>query len=235
MTRDELSRLFGQLTTPHIVDACLRVGAPIRCAPAGTRSTAGNAHVAGRVLPARHAGSVDVFLEALEAADAGDVLVIDNGGRLDEACVGDLIVQEAASAGAAALVVWGLHRDTADVAAIGLPIWSLGTLPAGPLRVRDRAPDALDRAQIGGFSVDAADYVFADPDGVVFVAADRADETLAVAERIRDTEQAQADRIRAGTTLREQLDFDGFLTARHGNPELTFRAHLRTVGGAIEE
>jgi hypothetical protein len=43
--------------------------------------------MAGRALPARHYGSVDVFLEALGSAAHGDVLVVDNGGRADEACV----------------------------------------------------------------------------------------------------------------------------------------------------
>jgi regulator of RNase E activity RraA len=68
--------------------------------------------VAGRILPVRHYGRVDVFLEAFGRAEAGDVLVVDNGGRVDEACVGDLAVLEANSAGVAGLVVWGLHRDS---------------------------------------------------------------------------------------------------------------------------
>ena len=46
-------------------------------------------------MPARHYGSVDVFLEALSSAGPGDVLVIDNGGRTDEACIGDLVALEA--------------------------------------------------------------------------------------------------------------------------------------------
>jgi hypothetical protein len=36
------------------------------------------------VLPIRHHGSVDIFFKAMEAANQGDVLVIDNGGRSDE-------------------------------------------------------------------------------------------------------------------------------------------------------
>jgi 4-hydroxy-4-methyl-2-oxoglutarate aldolase len=235
MSADDLSHRFEQLTTAHVADACLRIGAPVRCAPAGTRPTSADAHVAGRVLPARHAGSVDVFLEALEAALAGDVLVVDNAGRLDEACVGDLIVLEALTSDVSALIVWGLHRDTADLAHIGCPVWSLGSLPTGPAGPRDRPADALSRAQIGDFFVDATDYVFADIDGAVFVAADRAQDALTVAEGIRDTERKQAERVRAGTTLRDQLDFREYLRAKEADPSLTFRAHLRSRGGAVEE
>ncbi len=68
--------------------------------------------IAGRVLPARHYGSVDIFLEAMETAGKGDVLVIDNHGRRDEACIGDLTVLEAQAAGLSGIVVWGFHRDT---------------------------------------------------------------------------------------------------------------------------
>jgi regulator of RNase E activity RraA len=80
---------FAGLSTPLVADACVRCGVPLRAAPAGIRPVVAGQRVAGRVLPARHYGSVDVFLEALGQAGAGDVLVIDNGGRTDEACVGD--------------------------------------------------------------------------------------------------------------------------------------------------
>ena len=43
-------------------------------------------------------------------AAPGDVLVVDNGGRLDEACVGDLVALEAQAAGVEGMVIWGLHR-----------------------------------------------------------------------------------------------------------------------------
>jgi regulator of RNase E activity RraA len=224
---------FAALGTANLADACLRARVRLRCArlvPAVPGS-----HLAGPVLPARHSGSVDIFLEALEVAAPGDVLVVDNGGRLDEACVGDLVVLEAQAAGLAGIVIWGLHRDTADLRAIGLPVFSLGATPAGPLRLDDREPGALQCAAVEEWSVSNADLVVGDDDGVLFLPAARAGEVLALAETIRDTERRQAGQIRAGVSLRRQVRFDRYLAQRKEMPALTFREHLRAVGGAIEE
>ncbi len=224
------------LSTAIVADACVRVGLAPRAAPAGIRPVVpGGALVAGRALPARHYGSVDVFLEAYGAAGAGDVLVVDNGGRTDEACVGDLTVLEARAAGVAALVVWGLHRDTRELVEIGVPVFSYGSLPLGPLRVDPREPDSLRAARFGPHVVTADDVVLADDDGVLFVPLDRLPEVLAAARSIYGTERDQARQIRAGRTLREQTAFSDFLERRAQDLGYTFRQHLRRVGGAIEE
>jgi regulator of RNase E activity RraA len=228
-----LAQRFAALTTPHLADACVRAGVPVRCGPAGLRPLAAT-HVIGRARPARHAGSVDVFLEALERAEPGDVLVADNGGRLDESCIGDLIALEAREAGIAAIVIWGLHRDTTDIREIGIPLVSLGSIPTGPLAAGPRHPDALASAQLGDWTVDATDLIAVDADGVLVIPADRAEELFTLAERIRDTERRQARLIEAGTSLREQVGFARYLADRATEPDLTFREHLRRVGGEIE-
>jgi hypothetical protein len=105
----------------------------------------------------------------------------------------------------------------------------LGSLP-------DPQPaDALSTATIGEWTVTREDVVLGDEDGVVFVPADRIEEIFDLAESIRDTERAQADAIRAGRSLRDQVRFADYLTARAANPDLTFRQHLRALRGAIEE
>jgi 4-hydroxy-4-methyl-2-oxoglutarate aldolase len=58
---------------------------------------------------------------------------------------------------------------------------------------------------------------------------------LAVARQIGEVERAQATRIRAGETLRDQTVFDEYLARRAADPSYTFRRHLRRIGGAIEE
>lgn len=234
MSEIKIAEAFAELTTPLVADACLRLSVALRVAPSGISSLAPRQRFAGRVLPAEHAGSVDVFLEAMRDAEAGDVLVIGNQGRLDEACIGDMIALEAKASRLAGLVVYGAHRDTDEILEAGLPVFSYGSCPAGPQRLDARTADALSHACFGRFTVGRDDAVFADADGVLFAPLARLAEILRAAEEIRRTERAQADALRAGTSLSQQLRFEEFLEERAKDPALTFREHLRRSGGAVE-
>ena len=54
------------------------------------------------------------------------------------------------------------------------------------------------------------DLVLGDDDGVLFVPSRQAEEIFTLAETIRDTERRQAERIRAGVSLRSQARFGDF-------------------------
>ena len=221
------------IPTAVACDALLRLGRTIRAAPPGLTPVAVPGPVAGRVRPVRHMGSVDLLLEAIDRSAPGEVLVIDNGGRTDEACIGDLVVLEAQQAGLTGIVVWGLHRDSADVAEIALPVFTYGSLPLGPTAVR-HTEDPFTRANVGPITVTADDIVVADNDGAVFCAAAEWPEVAAIADEIIRVERQQAALVRDGRSLREQLRFGEYLERRRANPEYGLREHLREIGGAIE-
>ncbi|MEK6657558.1 MAG: RraA family protein [Nitrospirota bacterium] len=235
MDNKDISSAFSELSTSLIADACLRLKLPIRIAPPNIRPLITGSRIAGSVLPVRHYGSVDIFLEAMGNAGQGDVLVIDNGGRPDEGCIGDLTTLEAKASGLAGIIVWGYHRDTAELIQIGFPIFSYGTCPSGPQRLDERQPDALRSARFGSFEVTKDDIVFADDDGVLFASSQKIEELLSTARTIYQTERKQADAIKSGRKLREQLRFEEYLSKRAADPSYTFRKHLKILGGAIEE
>ncbi|MEK6876109.1 MAG: RraA family protein [Nanoarchaeota archaeon] len=235
MDNKDISSAFSELSTPLIADACLRLKLPIRIAPPNIRPLITGSRIAGQVLPVRHYGSVDIFLEAMGKAEQGDILVIDNDGRMDEGCIGDLSTLETKACGLAGIIVWGFHRDTAELIQIGFPIFSYGTCPSGPQRLDERHHDALKSAGFGNFEVGKDDIVFADDDGVLFVPNQKVEGLLSTALTIYQTERKQAESIKKGKKLREQLRFDEYLAKRAADPSYTFRKHLKTLGGAIEE
>ena len=235
MNNPEVTKAFASVATPQIADAALRRQVPIRMAPPGIGAVLPGTRICGRALPVKHFGSVDVFLEAMQSAEPGDILVIDNGNRHDEGCIGDLTVLEARASGLAGIVVWGTHRDTPQLKQIEFPVFSYGRCLSGPQRLDPQTSDALQFARFGDATVTRDDFVFADDDGCMFVNSDKVNEILAAAQSIAATEVRQAGKIAQGERLAQQLDFSKYLDRRRTDSGYSFRQHLREIGGAIEE
>ena len=235
MENKECSELFSGLSTPMIADACIRLKLPVRSMPAGLTSLMPASKVAGRALPVRHYGSVDIFLEAMLQAKPGDIMCIDDRGRNDQSCIGDLTALEAQSFGIIALLVWGCHRDTAELLRIGLPIYSYGRHPSGPQKLEQAEPNSIGAANLGGTAIDTNDFVFIDADGALFVHSDHISDVLATAKQIYDVESKQAQLVRDGQNLHSQLLFDDFIKKRDTEPSYTLRQHLRGLAKSIEE
>lgn len=214
-------------STAAVCDAASRLGhTPVILR--GLRAVDPAMRVRGRLRHAVHdEGVVDIFA-ALDRAEPGDVLLVDDARRTDRACVGDLVALEARAAGVAGLLVWGSHRDTADLLEIALPVFSLGTCPRGP-HPADARPERLDPPPGR-----PGDMVLADADGVVLLPAQVADEVLDLAAGIIGQEGRQADAVREGVSLRAQLDWQGYLEHKRADDSYTFRAHLAGSGGAVE-
>jgi regulator of RNase E activity RraA len=221
------------LPTAALADAAVRLGIPLGTAPVSLVPLLPGTAFAGPAAPVTHLGSVDVLLETIDDAPAGAVLVVDNGGRDDEACVGDLMLLEAKLAGMRGAVIWGRHRDTAQLRDIGLPVFSRGPHPFGPRRVPP-AGRAMRSAFLDGVAVTTEHWIVADDDGVLVVGPERRSELAETAARIQAVEGRQSVRMREGASLRDQLDFAEYRRRQTQDAELTLRRYLAETGGAIE-
>ncbi|MGD8901844.1 MAG: Demethylmenaquinone methyltransferase, partial [Desulfobacterales bacterium] len=94
--------------------------------------------------------------------------------------------------------------------------------------------DALTTARFGDFKVTADDVVFGDDDGVVFALQKDLENIISVARTIAEIEQSQAQNIKNGKTLSQQVKFEKYLKKRAKNPSYNFREHLLKIGAAIE-
>jgi regulator of RNase E activity RraA len=232
-TSISISESLAGLSGAHVGDACVALGISFRVAPHAIRPLSIPSRLVGRAAPVVHRGSVDVFFEALAASSSGDVLVIDNEGRMDEGCIGDLTMLEAVAYGIAGAVIWGAHRDSAELREIGLPVYSMGSCPAGPRGVRP-ADGLSSGCMIGEVQITKDDVVIADDDGVLFVAAPAMDSVIDAARRIARTEEIQRRTLASGTTLHQQFEWDQYVWRRTTDPSYSFRQHLMKINKAIE-
>jgi regulator of RNase E activity RraA len=141
---------------------------------------------------------------ALDAASAGDVLVVVNHGG-SRAVVGELFATEARRRGLAGIVVDGLCRDVAGLRQLGLPFYARGTIPASGATVSRAAVG--QRVRCGGVEVSAGDIVFGDDDGLVIAAPDRIAAALATAEAIARAEQAMLAAMAEGRALHDLTNY----------------------------
>lgn len=135
---------------------------------------------------------------AVELAAHGDVLVIDGGSGRDTALLGDILVYAARLRGASGIVLQGLVRGSAALAAQGLPVFASGATARGP--VKETLGALQIPIQCGGVLVRPGDLVAGDDDGVVVVPRDQ---VAAVAERIRlihEREEQVRKALAAGQT-----------------------------------
>lgn len=101
----------------------------------------------------------------LSTEGRGAVLVIDGGGSLDSALVGDLIAAAAVSNGWAGIIVNGAVRDRHAIG--GLPI-GMKALGFNPQRSTKTSTGELDvPVTVGGVVFEVGKHVWADSDGVV--------------------------------------------------------------------
>jgi 4-hydroxy-4-methyl-2-oxoglutarate aldolase len=141
-------------------------------------------------------------IEAHNLAEPGDVLVVQGVAGISS--MGGVMASIGKRQGEAGAIVDGAVRDVDHSRAIGYPIWSAGVSPiTGKWRIETIAVNAA--VHIAGIEVNPGDLVVADECGVCFVPFGRAEEVLAVAQRLAAAEKVRLERLGAGISLADYL------------------------------
>jgi|SRR5918992_2568979 regulator of RNase E activity RraA len=156
--------------------------------------------------PADGAGPPTHALEAIDAAAAGSVVVISNGGDPDVSVWGGLMTAGARVRGLVGAVLDGSARDIEEIERdFGFPVFARGLSPNTTVgRYRTVARDVP--VECAGVPVHPGDLVVGDPDGVVVVPGQLVSDAIERAEQIQERERRQAEAIRTLGSLVEAVE-----------------------------
>jgi 4-hydroxy-4-methyl-2-oxoglutarate aldolase len=160
-----------------------------------------------------HGGSVGDYID--DVAE-GQVICIDNAGRLDATVWGDILTIMGSLHNIGGTVINGVCRDSNRAMEVGYPIFSRGTyMRTGKDRVMADAYNT--KVSLGEVAVVPGDIVAGDFDGVVVIPQERLDEVVAAAIEIEDAEDHIRESIRKGMSLidaRTQFNYHALQSRR---------------------
>jgi 4-hydroxy-4-methyl-2-oxoglutarate aldolase len=196
----EIYRRFGTALLGHVIDEGF-VDEKIRPLFPGV-------HVVGTAITVRLSdGDLEPIVPAVDLLQAGDVLVIDHGGRESLACWGELTSLAAKQRGCVGVIVDGAVANSAEIAGHGLPTFARGVAALGGRRLAQGGGVNVP-VQCGGVAVHPGDLVLADDDGVVILPPPRLDDVLALVGPMAQRTPLARAWIEHGGLLGEISDLD---------------------------
>jgi regulator of RNase E activity RraA len=152
--------------------------------------------------PIRHLGTA-----AIEAAERGDIIVIEHSSGVECAGWGGVLSSGALIRDVGGVVIDGPARDIDEARALGFPVYGRS---ANPRTARGRVyeQDFECRIEVAGVAVEPGDLVLADATGVAFVPRAAAQAVLRRAERIAHRERLMVEALRKGERITEVVGRD---------------------------
>jgi len=197
---------FQKMATTNLADAMDKVG--IRGAVIGIRPMYDCPKILGRAITIKitAAGMVKskyhLGVRAIDAASAGDIIIIDNRGDLNNNCWGEVLSMGAKMKGVSGVVVDGAARDIDACKEFGFPVYARGTVPI-TARGRIMEESFNEVVRIGDIQVRPGDIILADINGVVIIPVEKLEEVLKAAEEILEKEEAMVADLRKGVSVLE--------------------------------
>lgn len=161
--------------------------------------------LAGTALTVRTRPGDNLMIhKAADEAQPGDVIVVEAGGDLTNALIGELIVSHARSRGVAGFVVDGAVRDLDVLGVDTYPVFGAGVTHRGPYK--DGPGEVGVTIALDGMVIDAGDIIIGDQDGVVSIPKALAETTLAAARKQVEAEAATQAAIQGDGWDRSWVD-----------------------------
>jgi RraA family protein len=134
--------------------------------------------------------------KALDLAAPGDIIVVDGGGDLTNALIGEIMSSYAEQRGIGGLVIDGAVRDSAALRASRFPVFAGGVTHRGPYK---NGPGEINvPIAVGGMVIEPGDLVLGDDDGLVSVPFDHVEAVWQAAHAKQAAEDVIIANIRAG-------------------------------------
>jgi len=207
---EDLIERFKELDTTCISDALDRLG--IRGGCQGILPQVPGTKAVGRAFTVRYRPcgiDKDTVGDFLEDVEPGQIVVLDNGGRIYGTVWGDIMTVYAMKHGISGTVIDGVCRDLPKILELKYPIFSRGRfMVTGKDRVE---VDAINvPVSIADILVKPGDIVIGDDTGVVIVPFERAEEVLKIAKEIDEVEKKIIELIEKGISLKEARQQTGY-------------------------
>ncbi len=142
--------------------------------------------------------------KALDIAAPGDIIVVDGGGDLTNALIGEIMTSYAVTRGLGGMVINGSIRDAGTIREGRFPVYAAGITHRGPYK--DGPGEINVPVAIDGMVIAPGDLVIGDEDGLLAVPCDEARAVYAAAKAKHDSEIATLADIAAGRSDRAWVD-----------------------------
>jgi RraA family protein len=137
--------------------------------------------------------------KAIDMAARGDVILVDAGGALDHAIIGEIMSSHAAKRGVAGMVIDGAIRDADAIAASDFPVYACGVTHRGPYK--DGPGEINVPVCIAGMVVHPGDIIVGDADGIVAIPQAEAEQVIKLTIAQKEKEEAVLAAIASGTGI----------------------------------
>ncbi|WP_304452214.1 ribonuclease E activity regulator RraA [Nocardiopsis sp. YSL2] len=149
-------------TTADLIDDH---GDTLRSCSTQFRQLGGRARFRGPIRTVKCHEDNGLVKKVLNSPGAGAVLVVDGGGSLRSALMGDMIAESAVANGWAGVIINGAVRDTVALAGLDLGVKALGSNPRKS--VKDGAGQADVTVTFGDVAFVPGEWLYSDEDGIV--------------------------------------------------------------------